>query len=87
MTLDCLVSNPLRKQMFHQDHIDLRSLIIIYVIERLAHHIKRVAHGVGTDADDLSLAISSHHATEVRLQTEGIILVEKKYYKFTGFHF
>ena len=27
MTLDCLVSNPLRKQMFHQDYIDLRSLI------------------------------------------------------------
>ena len=29
MTLDCLVSNPLRKQMFHQDCIDLRSLIIL----------------------------------------------------------
>ena len=34
MTLECLVSNPLRKQMFHQDYIDLRSLIIISVIER-----------------------------------------------------
>ena len=34
MTLECLVSNPLRKQMFHQDHIHLRSLIIIYAIER-----------------------------------------------------
>ena len=29
MTLECLVSNPLRKQVFHQDYIDLRSLIII----------------------------------------------------------
>ena len=28
MTLDCLVSNPLRKQMFHQDYIDLSSLTI-----------------------------------------------------------
>ena len=28
MPLECLVSNPLRKQMFHQDCIDLRSLII-----------------------------------------------------------
>jgi len=29
MTLECLISNPLRKQKFHQDCIDLRSLIII----------------------------------------------------------
>ena len=28
MTLECLVSNPLRKQMFHQDYIDLRSFVI-----------------------------------------------------------
>ena len=34
MTLDCLVSNPLRKQMFHQDCIDLSSPIIIFIIER-----------------------------------------------------
>ena len=34
MTLDCLESNPLRKQMFHQDYIDLRSLIFIFIIER-----------------------------------------------------
>jgi len=33
MTLECLVWNPLRKQMFHQDYIDLRNLIIIYVYE------------------------------------------------------
>ena len=33
MTSDCLVSTPLRKQMFHQDCIDLRSLIIIYDID------------------------------------------------------
>ena len=33
MTFECLVSNPFRKQMFHQDCIDFRSLIIIYVIE------------------------------------------------------
>ena len=33
MRLECLVSNPLRKQMFHQDYIDLRSLIITYVYE------------------------------------------------------
>ena len=33
MTLDCLVSNPLRKQMFHQDCIDLHSLnILTYII-------------------------------------------------------
>ena len=25
MTLECLVSNPLRKQMLHQDYFDLRS--------------------------------------------------------------
>ena len=34
MTLDCLVSNAFRKQMFHQDYIDLPSLIIIYIIEK-----------------------------------------------------
>ena len=34
MTLDCSVLNQLRKQMFHQDYIDLSSLIIIYIIER-----------------------------------------------------
>ena len=33
MTLECLVSNPLRKQKFHQDYIGRRSLIIIYVHE------------------------------------------------------
>jgi len=33
MTFDCLVSNPLRKYMFHQDYIDLRDLIIIYDFE------------------------------------------------------
>ena len=27
MKLECLVSNPFRKQMSHQDYIDLRSLI------------------------------------------------------------
>ena len=32
MTLYCLVSNPLRKQMFHQDYLDLCSLI--FIIER-----------------------------------------------------
>ena len=37
MTLECSVSNPLRKQIFHQDYIDLRSFIIIYVIERFLH--------------------------------------------------
>ena len=30
ITLKCLVSNPLSKQMFHQDYIDLRSRIIIF---------------------------------------------------------
>ena len=34
MTLERLASNPSRKQMFHQDYIDLRSLIIIFIIER-----------------------------------------------------
>ena len=34
MTLECLVSNPVRKEMFHQDYINLRSLIIIYAYER-----------------------------------------------------
>ena len=34
MMLECLVSNPLRKHKFHQDYIDFRSLIIIYVHER-----------------------------------------------------
>ena len=34
MTLECLVLNPLRKQMFQQDCIDLRRLIIIYGYER-----------------------------------------------------
>ena len=28
MALECSVSNPFRKQLFHQDHIDLRNLII-----------------------------------------------------------
>ena len=46
MTLDCLVSNPLRKQIFHQDYIVLRSLIIIYIIERFA-----VLKGVIHDTD------------------------------------
>ena len=31
MTLECSVSNPSRKQKFHQDTIDLRSLIIITI--------------------------------------------------------
>ena len=34
MTLECSATNPLRKQMFHQVCIDLRSLIIVYVSER-----------------------------------------------------
>ena len=34
MTLECLVSDPLRKQKFHQDYFDLRSLIIKYVDEK-----------------------------------------------------
>ena len=34
MTLECLALNPLRKEKFHQDNIDLRSPIIIYVHER-----------------------------------------------------
>ena len=35
MTIECLVSNLLRKQMFHQDYNDLRSLIIIYKINKI----------------------------------------------------
>ena len=34
MMLEFLALNPLRKQMFHQNYIHLRSLIIIYVYER-----------------------------------------------------
>ena len=34
MAVECLVSNPLGKQKFHRDYINLRSHIIIYVQER-----------------------------------------------------
>ena len=39
MTLECLVSNPLRKQMFHLDYIDLRSIIIIYIYENFKSYL------------------------------------------------
>ena len=39
MTIECLVSNPLRKQKFHRDYIDLRSHIIKYVQNLSRIHI------------------------------------------------
>ena len=42
MALDCLVSKPLRKQMFHQDYFDLRSLIIIKDEEALYMYVYNV---------------------------------------------
>ena len=44
MTLECLVANPLRKQKFHQDCIELRSLIIMFVHERFLSLDKMLLH-------------------------------------------
>ena len=43
LMLECLVSNPLRKLMFHQDYIDLRSLL---QFKMKKHHIKtwKISH-------------------------------------------
>ena len=40
MTIECLASSPLRKQMFHQEYIDLRSLIIISNEEAFYQNLK-----------------------------------------------
>ena len=45
MTLDCLVSNPFEKtNVFHQDYINIRSLIIIYFQEKALYlNLKNVS--------------------------------------------
>ena len=47
--LDCLVSKPLRKQMFHQDYFDLRSLIIIKDEEALYQNLKKYLRNINNN--------------------------------------
>ena len=67
MTLDCLVSNPLRKQMFHQDYETCLQLKMKRIISKLEKSLNNIYDCVNSSASfSASQGVKPCHGYAVR---------------------